>query len=69
MTFYSYGNNKLSTKLSLIAAFAIKQVGMTMKCHNHRTQTNPWHLEEVIQNTDKYNTIKLKHLALSSLAK
>ena len=39
-----------------------KTVSMTRnsKCHNHRSQTNPWHHEEESLNTDTHKaTVKL----------
>ena len=41
---------------------------MTMKCHNHRLQTNTGHFEDKTQNTYSQTTIKVKQPILSSSA-
>ena len=54
--------NKLSIVLSSEYCFlqSQKQMSMTRKCYNRRSQTNPQHREEETQNTDSHMSARTR---------
>ena len=56
---YFYPNN-LKNKIGSFGDRVIIKVSMTMKCLNHRSQTNPWHREEGSPELRKIDTHKVE---------